>query len=85
MEFVECEGEMSSCGTNICPEGAPCFNITDFDSNDTFPDGAVAIVTIANADDATAREMNTNEIIIFADNNSKGKLNMLVLLLFLLL
>ena len=74
MEFVECEGEAPSCGTNLCPEGVPCFNITDFDSNDTFPDDAVAIVTIANASDAIARDMNTNERIIFADN-SKSKLN----------
>ena len=84
MEFFECEGETPSCGTNLCPEDGPCFNITDFDSNDTFPDDAVAIVTIANANDATARDMNTNERLMFADD-SNGNLHKLVLLLLLLL
>ena len=81
MEFVECEDEMPSCGINLCPEGVPCFNITDFDSNDTFPYDAVVIVTITNASDATARDNNnTNERITFGDD-SKGNLNKLVLLL----
>lgn len=80
MEFVECEGETPSCGTSLCPEGVPCFNITDFDSNNTFPDHAVAIVTIANADDATATDGNMNEGLTFADN-SKGNLRKLVFLL----
>lgn len=74
MEFRECEGGMS-CGTNLCLKGVPCFNITDFDSNDTFPDGTIAIVTIEDARNGG------NEELIFA-NNSNGNFNKLVLFLY---
>ena len=53
------------CETELCPKGVPCFNIADFDSNDTFPDNAIAMVT--------ADVHNPDEEITFA-NDSKGNL-----------
>lgn len=53
------------CETELCPEEVPCFNITDFDSNDTFPDNVVAMVTIEG--------VSQDEEITFADS-SKGNL-----------
>jgi len=65
--FFECDGE-DFCGARLCPEQA-CFNITDLDSNDTFPADAVAIVTIQNAVDAFEAGL---EQIVFT-NMSYGK------------
>ena len=53
------------CEIELCPEGVPCFNITDFDSDDTFPDNAIAMVTMS--------VQNPDEEITFADS-SKGNL-----------
>ena len=63
------------CGIDLCSEEAPCFNITDFDSdNDTFPVDAIATVTIEGVKDIDIANRNivTNEKIVFSDN-SRGK------------
>lgn len=63
------------CEIDLCSEEAPCFNITDFDSNnDTFPDDAIATVTIEGVKDIDIinRTIVTNEKIVFSVN-SKGK------------
>lgn len=73
LEFVECDSETMFCGTRLCPEGAACFNITDFDSSDTFPADTVAIVTIENAADALR---GTESIVFLASNSTiQGILN----------
>lgn len=59
-----------SCGTDLCPDEVPCFNITDFDSNDTIPDGAVVIVTIEGARDASSIGINKTEKLLFSNNST---------------
>ena len=71
--FVECDGE-EFCGERLCPEGETCFNITDVDSDDTFPPDAIAIVTIQNAVDAFGSGTNKSEQIIF-ENVPYGKMH----------
>ena len=68
--FDECDGEEVFCGERLC-SGESCFNITDLDSNDTFPAEAIAIVTIQDAVDAFDTGTNKSEQIVFT-NNSYG-------------
>lgn len=64
---------------NLCSEEAPCFNITDFDSdNGTFPVDAIATVIIEGVKDIDIinRTVVTNEKIVFSVNSKSKRFSM---------